>query len=116
MNKELLHKKIEERVYTMIELGLEGEVKSLLSQGYDFSLQSMQAIGYKEWENYFSNSINKDEVIQKIILNTKKYAKRQSTWFRNQYKNLNNVIFMDTSSFDYNEIIKKFNKLKKEKK
>ena len=62
------------------------EVRALIERGCDFSMQSMQAIGYKEWAGYFGGKITLDEVREKIIVNTRAYAKRQETWFNNRYR------------------------------
>lgn len=77
------HKEIiKQRVQKMFNDGLENEVRNLLNIGCDFKLQSMQAIGYKEFENYFKGEINKEELINLISKNTANYAKRQRTWFK----------------------------------
>lgn len=81
-----LREKIAERVGAMFAAGLEGEVRALIERGCDFSMQSMQAIGYKEWAGYFEKKVTLDEVREKIIINTRAYAKRQETWFNNRYK------------------------------
>ena len=68
----------------MIDSGLEQEIKGLLENGLTFENQSMQAIGYKEWKDYFLNNISKEEVISLIQKNSRNFAKRQYTWFNNQ--------------------------------
>ena len=72
----------------MIELGLEKEVRGLLERGYDGSLVSMQAIGYKEFVSYIKGDFTLDECIEKIKKGTRNLAKRQLTWFRS-FKNVN---------------------------
>ena len=66
----------------MFESGLEREVEDLIAKGVSFKNQSMQAIGYKEFENYFSNEIDIDCLKDKIKQNTRNYAKRQITWLK----------------------------------
>ena len=76
--REVLYQRIEERVYQMIEQGLEQEVKSLLSAGYTKDSPGLKAIGYHEWFEYQ----DKEKVRQAIIHNTRKYAKKQYTYIR----------------------------------
>lgn len=81
-NREFLYKKIETRVTKRIELGVEEEIKNLLNSGVSWDMQSMNALGYKEWREYFERKISKDEVVKKWISDEKRYAKRQMTWFK----------------------------------
>ena len=85
-DRKTLAERIEKRVDVMLNNGLEKEVASLLQKGYTFDMQSMEAIGYKEWKEYFLGTATLEETREKIIVNTRKYAKRQDTWFNNQYK------------------------------
>ena len=78
----VLYERIEKRVDLMMEQGLPDEVKGLLSKGYNTSMTSMQAIGYKEMAEYFEGKCSLDEAVDKIKLATRHYAKRQMTWFR----------------------------------
>ncbi len=80
--REVLYERINERVDVMIKKGLEEEVRGLLNMGYDKSLNSMQAIGYKEMFSYIDGEDTLDSAIEKIKQNTRRYAKRQLTWFR----------------------------------
>jgi tRNA dimethylallyltransferase len=84
MERELLYERINQRVDIMITEGLEQEVRSLYRKGYTADLQSMKAIGYKEWVAYFNNLQTKEETIALIKKNSRNYAKRQYTWFKNQ--------------------------------
>ena len=81
-----LRARISLRIDQMFKEGLEGEVKALIDKGYGFNLQSMQAIGYKEWAGYFEGEKTLEEVKEQIDVNTRQYAKRQDTWFNNRYK------------------------------
>lgn len=83
-DRKQLYQDIEKRVDEMFELGLVEEVESLLKQGIGFHHQSLKAIGYKEFSDFFKQEISIEEVKQFIIRNTKRYAKRQETWFNNQ--------------------------------
>ena len=84
VDRALLYERINNRVLKMIDSGLEQEIKGLLEKGLTFENQSMQAIGYKEWKDYFLNNISKEEVISLIQKNSRNFAKRQYTWFNNQ--------------------------------
>lgn len=81
--RENLYSIIDKRVDKMIELGLLDEVKSLYDKGIR-SRSIMTAIGYKELYLYFDGLKSLDESIDLIKKNTRKYAKRQYTWFRNK--------------------------------
>ena len=65
----------------MIEQGLIEEVKELVEK-YKIFPTAMQGLGYKEVVQYLNGAINKEEMIEKIKLETRRYAKRQLTWFR----------------------------------
>lgn len=82
MNREKLYEKINLRVDKMIEAGLVNEVKNLLEYGLDKNTQSLKAIGYKEVISYIDKEINLDEMVELIKRNSRRYAKRQLTWFR----------------------------------
>lgn len=99
-SREFLNNKIYFRILTMIEKGLKDEVEGLLNMGYGFDLKSMQSIGYKEWKDYFYGNDSIDDVINKIYINTKRYAKRQNTWFNNQYKYIDNVLYINANEID----------------
>lgn len=85
-DRAVLRERIAVRVDRMLEAGLESEVRRLIGSGCDFTMQSMQAIGYKEWADYLEGKCTLGEVREKIIANTRAYAKRQETWFNNRYK------------------------------
>lgn len=77
--RDQLNERINQRVLQMQEAGLEMEVKGLLPH---FALNALQTVGYREWEAYFAGEIAKTTVIASIQQNTRKYAKRQMTWFK----------------------------------
>ena len=80
-DREKLYKRINKRVDIMIEQGLIEEVKSVYKKHSKFPT-AMQGLGYKEVVEYLENKITKEEMIEKIKQETRKYAKRQMTWFR----------------------------------
>jgi tRNA dimethylallyltransferase len=82
MDRELLYNRINQRVDLMLENGLIEEVRNLLSKGYDRNLVSMQGIGYKEILMYLSGEISFEESIRLLKRNTRRFAKRQFTWFK----------------------------------
>lgn len=92
-DRELLYERINKRVDIMLSLGLENEVRSLLERGYGRDLTSMQAIGYKEWFDYFDGKSSYDETVEILKRNSRRYAKRQMTWFRKTENT--NVIYID---------------------
>ena len=77
--REQLYESINQRVLTMVENGLEQEVRELVAQ---FHLNALQTVGYSEWGPYFEGSLSKEKVIENIQQNTRHYAKRQMTWFK----------------------------------
>lgn len=83
MEREQLYRRINERVEQMIANGLLDEVKALYDRGLH-DCQSMQAIGYKELYAYFAGDISLEEAIEQLKQNSRRYAKRQLTWFRNK--------------------------------
>lgn len=81
MGRELLYKRINQRVDEMLSNGLLEEVKTLLEKGYDKNLVSMRGIGYKEIIDYIEGSTNYEETVYNLKRNTRRFAKRQYTWF-----------------------------------
>lgn len=82
MERESLYQRINKRVDIMMEKGLVDEVKSLLESGYTREMTSMQAIGYKEVIDYLDGKLTLNEVVDIVKQSSRKYAKRQLTWFR----------------------------------
>ncbi len=81
--RSVLYRRINERVDEMIAEGLIEEVRSLYDRGLR-DCQAVQAIGYKELYDYFDGRVSLDEAIEQLKQNSRRYAKRQLTWFRNQ--------------------------------
>ena len=90
MNREQLYERINHRVDLMVEEGLVEEVQGFYQQGLK-GCQSIQAIGYKELYDFFNGKVSVSEAIENLKQNSRRYAKRQLTWFRNK---------MDVSWFD----------------
>lgn len=83
MPRALLYERINDRVDQMIEKGLKTEVKKVYDEGYA-SCQSMKAIGYKEWISYFKGEQSLEGTVELLKRNSRRYAKRQYTWFKNK--------------------------------
>ncbi|MFC1669882.1 tRNA (adenosine(37)-N6)-dimethylallyltransferase MiaA [Spirochaetota bacterium] len=81
-DRTVLRDRIDKRVDEMIENGFVEEVKSIREKGYGPELKSMNSIGYKEINMYIDGINNLNETVNSIKTETKKYAKRQRTWFR----------------------------------
>lgn len=85
MEREALYERINQRVDQMMEEGMLEEMKHLVKLHPDvWSLQSFQGIGYKEWREYFEGTASIEECVEKIKKNSRNFAKRQYTWFKNQ--------------------------------
>lgn len=83
MDRELLYERINRRVDIMVEEGLVAEVKKFYDEGLR-DCQSIQAIGYKEFYSYFDGNATLEDSVDMLKQNTRRYAKRQLTWFRNK--------------------------------
>jgi tRNA dimethylallyltransferase len=83
MDREKLYERINLRVDIMLEEGLLEEVKGLYDNGIR-DCQSVQAIGYKELYEYFDGNVSLEAAIENLKQNSRRYAKRQLTWFRNK--------------------------------
>lgn len=80
--RDVIIKRIDARVDRMIASGLVDEVAGLRSLGYGAGLKSMKSIGYAEINSFIDGKITLDEAIESIKIETRRYAKRQMTWFR----------------------------------
>jgi len=77
-----LYERINNRVDAMIDAGLIDEIRSLFDRGYDRTLTAFDTVGYKEWFDYIEGGAAFHECIEEMKQNTRRYAKRQMTWFR----------------------------------
>lgn len=80
--REKLYERINRRVDKMIENGLVDEVKAILKAGYPKELQSLNTVGYQEIIKYLDGDWPREKAIEKIKTSTRRYAKRQMTWFK----------------------------------
>lgn len=83
-DREILYDRINQRVDQMMEQGLLEEVRQLSEKGYTPDLVSMQGLGYKEFFDYFDGTLPLDAVVDRIKMETRRFAKRQLTWFRRE--------------------------------
>ncbi|MEI3390828.1 MAG: tRNA (adenosine(37)-N6)-dimethylallyltransferase MiaA [Clostridia bacterium] len=90
MERSILYDRINKRVNIMLEQGLIEEVKNLINK-YSNMPTAMQGLGYKEVKEFLDGNISKEEMIEKIKMETRRYAKRQITWF----KRIENIIWLD---------------------
>lgn len=106
IDREELYKRINQRVDLMMEQGLLDEVRALWEKGIR-DVQSVKAIGYKELYDYFDGLISLDEAVEQIKQNSRRYAKRQLTYFRNkmdvQWIGNDWEIILKYSKFCYNK-------------
>ena len=84
LDRDALHEKINARVDQMFADGLVQEVETLFTNPETWNYTSFQGIGYKEFKSYFLNEASLEQVKEKIKTNSRRYAKRQYTWFKNQ--------------------------------
>lgn len=81
-DRGLLYEKIDKRVDVMMENGLLEEVYSFYKRGFTKTMQSMKGIGYKQLLDYFRGMTSLDEALRLIKRDSRRYAKRQITWFK----------------------------------
>ncbi len=93
MPREELYRRIDRRVEEMFAAGLLAEVRALLAAGYSPELKSLQTIGYRESLRHLQGEIDLIECMALVQRHTRRYAKRQSTWFRRD----KDIIWVDSS-------------------
>ena len=82
--RKTLYERINHRVETMLADGFLDEVRGLLALGYDDSLKSLQTVGYKEAFAFLRKELGQDRMVELMKQNTRRFAKRQLTWFRKE--------------------------------
>lgn len=106
MDREKLYERINLRVDIMIKEGLIEEVKKLVEK-YNNMPTALQGLGYKEVVEYLDGKLTKEEMIDKIKMETRRYAKRQLTWFR-KYDNLTWINGLDDIQNNINIILEEY--------
>ena len=113
-NRDELYDRINRRVEIMIAKGLVGEAKKVYNK-YTEELHKISSIGYKELFMHFDGKITLDEAVEEIKKESRRYAKRQMTWFRKE----KDYIICDLSEMSENEvldeILKRWEKFQKKK-
>ena len=108
--REVVYQRIDNRVDLMVKEGLIQEVKTLYDKYSKYNYSSLKAIGYKELFEYFKGNITQEDAIELIKKKTRNYAKRQYTWFNNQF----DVNWFSTNFEDFNVTINQVNSFLKE--
>lgn len=101
-DRKILYENIDKRVDIMFDMGLEQEVRTL----YDKKINTRAlktAIGYKELYDYFDGKITKEEGMEKIKQSSRRYAKRQYTFFNNQFEDIK---WYDIDNISFEDIVK----------
>lgn len=99
MDRQLLYKRIEERIDQMLAQGLVQEVESLLAEGYNRKLVSMQGLGYKEIAAYLEGELSYEAAVTLLKRDTRHFAKRQLSWFR-RMKDIHWIDLTDISCYE----------------
>jgi tRNA dimethylallyltransferase len=94
--RALLHRRIAERVQGMLTSGLIDEVRGLLARGVPEDAHGLDAVGYRETIAYLRGALSEEQLPEAIASATRRYAKRQDTWFRHQLLNAP-VVTLDAS-------------------
>ena len=97
--RELIYKRIDERVDLMMKAGLLDEVRSLYESGISREAVSMQSLGYRQIMDYLYGDCDLEEAVYQIKLQTRHFAKRQITWFKREKE----AIWVDKSEFNRDE-------------
>lgn len=106
-DREILYKRIDRRVDIMMEQGLYKEVEFLYRKYGGETLKKINIIGYSEFIDFFEGKKTLEKTIEEIKRNSRRYAKRQLTWFRNQQ----GYIWYDLDKVKENEILKEIKEL-----
>jgi tRNA dimethylallyltransferase len=94
--RPILHARIEERTRWMLKSGFVEEVEAVLSSGVASDAPGLDAVGYREVVQYLMGDLPERELASKIVLSTRRYAKRQETWFRHQLQ-MAEVLTLDSA-------------------
>ncbi len=84
MDRDRLYDRINRRVDIMLDQGLLNEVNTLVEKGYSLNLKSMQSIGYRHMGMFMQGEVDWEEAVRLLKRDTRRYAKRQFTWFRKE--------------------------------
>jgi tRNA dimethylallyltransferase len=96
LDRALLSQRIASRTQTMLDKGLLEEIQSLERQ-YGQDLPLLETLGYREFKQYLRQKCSLEEAIEQTILHTRQFAKRQTTWFKNNPKASPHVLWLDVA-------------------
>lgn len=111
--RKRLYDRIDKRVDIMVENGLVEEVKKLKNMGYTSDMVSMKGIGYKEILSSLDGTYDIDEAVEKVKQESRRFAKRQLTWFRREKETI--WLEKEEYSYDDNKILSKIKEILEEK-
>ena len=111
--RKRLYDRIDKRVDIMVENGLVEEVKKLKNMGYTSDMVSMKGIGYKEILNSLDGAYDIDEAVEKVKQESRRFAKRQLTWFRREKETI--WLEKEEYSYDDNKILSKIKEILEDK-
>lgn len=95
MDRQMLYKRIEDRIDGMLDQGLVAEVTSLMERGVRSDAISMQGLGYKEISSYLRGEVSLEEAVTWLKRDTRHFAKRQLSWFRH----MKDIQWVDVTDF-----------------
>lgn len=96
MDRQMLYKRIEDRIDGMLDQGLVAEVTSLMERGVRSDAISMQGLGYKEISSYLRGEVSLEEAVTWLKRDTRHFAKRQLSWFRH----MKDIQWVDVTDFE----------------
>ena len=102
-DRAVLYERIEKRIDLMLEQGLVEEVKALKEMGCHKDMVSMKGLGYKEILAYLDNEMTLEEAVEILKRDTRRFAKRQLTWFRREKE----PVWIDKGNYESEELILK---------
>lgn len=100
-SREVLYKRIDERVEKRVRQGIVEEISRLLKKGYSWNLPAMSGLGYRQWKEFFEGKETEKEATQKWKYAEHAYARRQLTWFKKDKR----IIWYDINDSDYKDKI-----------
>ncbi len=100
LDRDILYQRINSRVDKMIEEGLIEEVKKILEAGYENNLNSLNTLGYKEMIDFIEGKISLEKTIYLIKRNTRRFAKKQITWFKKDKR----ILWLDANKNSTEEL------------
>lgn len=113
-NRQVLYDRINNRVDQMFDQGLLGEVESILNRGYTLNDPGLNTVGYKQVIYYLEGNISREQMVKDIKTKTRRYAKRQLSWFRRwdfiQWIDIDEISAGEVQNFIGKQVAAKLNK------